>query len=110
MEEDQKHKHRVISVNLNGLEYENVMQRFSMSGCYTISEYCRKMLLSEPIVLYYRNKSFDEFVQEAILLRNEIQFIRGQLPINLEKAGQLIKLQEDIKECINKIVDTCLPK
>jgi hypothetical protein len=61
--------------------------------------------MREPISVFYRSKSFDEFIEESILLRNEMRAIREKTSVDALQIERLIQLQEDIKKSINKLVD-----
>jgi len=63
-----------------------------------MSEYCRKVLMDKPIVVFHRDQALDEFLQEAILLRKSLQQV-GQ------EGRQFTPLLNEIKNCINKIYD-----
>lgn len=69
------------------------------------SEYYRKLLLGKPVTIFYRDQSFDAFVEEAIALRKEMEtLLQGGVPTP-DGEKRLITLQEEIKLCINKIYD-----
>lgn len=101
--EDIRARSKVITFTAG--EYEKLEKAFAGTTCRTLMEYLRKLILRKRITTYYRNKSFDEFVEEAILLRNEMRSIREKLPEDTQQIGRLIQLQEDIKLAINKLVD-----
>lgn len=98
-----------IRVWLRPKEVENLKSLVSNSTCRTISEYGRKLLINLPIVIYYRNKSFDEFMDTSIELRREIQDLLRQ-PLTMANEERLIQLYREIKEGINQIMDQCSPK
>ena len=64
------------------------------------SEYYRKLLLGEPVTVFYRNQSFDAFIEEAIVLRKLIEGVRQQGSLTKEGEHRLIGLYEEIKQCI----------
>jgi hypothetical protein len=81
---------------------------FSRSICQTVSEYIRKVSLEEPIEMTYRNLSLDRFVDVLIELRNTMEGVRKQWPGNCAKVDELIRMQEETKQIINKIADLCM--
>jgi len=63
-----------LHIRLSGLEYKKIHTGFSLSTKRKLSEYIRSILLNKPITEYTRNRSFDDFVAEMILHRNELVF------------------------------------
>ena len=52
---------------------ENKLTKFcSQTTSRNLSEYARDVLLKAPVIVYYRNKTADEFLAEMILLKNEL--------------------------------------
>ena len=94
-----------LNVALYKEELEHLRQATSNSTCRSLSEYCRKLLLGKPVRTFYRDQSFDAFIEEAIALRNEMQAEWDKGPFTPEGERRLITLQEEIKKCINKIFD-----
>lgn len=68
-----------LRVGLTPEDYQKVYAKFSKSTCRSLSEYSRKILLCKPIVTYYRNQSLDDFMEESIVLRNELTAIGNNL-------------------------------
>ena len=97
-----------IQLHLRPEDYQKIVAEKSNSTCRTVSEYIRKKLTGRRIHVYYRNKSFDDFMPEAILLRRELQSIREQFPDDEISKTRLISLIEEIKETVNRIADTCM--
>ena len=79
------------------------MVNYSRSTCLNHAEYLRKVALGQRITIFYRNKSFDEFLDEAIRLRNEMQTVREKLPAAIPDLSVLIALQEKIKTILIQI-------
>jgi len=79
-------------------DFERLQQGLAGSTCWTMTEYCRKLLTGKPVTVFYRNQSLDGFIHEAIALRKALQQI-GQ------DHERLVPLLNDIKNCINKIYD-----
>ena len=91
----------------NAKEAKKLDALFSRSTCQTLGEYIRKVSLEEPVEMTYRNLSLDRVVDELIELRNTMESVRGQWPGDCAKVDQLIRIQEEIKQIINKIADLC---
>jgi len=91
------HTHK-FGINLSDDDFEKLKQEVAKSTCWSMSEFGRRILMGKPITIFYRNQSLDEFIQEAIMLRKDLQ----QLTF---KDDRLRPLLEEIKSCINKIYD-----
>ncbi len=52
-------------------EYTGFMRGYKNSLCRSKSEYFRKILLSKPITITYRNRSLDDFIETAVQLRRD---------------------------------------
>lgn len=100
-----KHLKWKVSVGLKKEDIDRLRQERSNSTCRTLSEYCRKLLLGKPVRVFYRDQSFDAFIDEVIVLRKEMQNVLGKGPFSTEDERRLINLQEEIKKYINKIFD-----
>jgi len=87
-----------LNIQIQEEDFKKLQQGLANSTCWTMTEYCRKLLTGKPVTVFYRNQSLDEFIQEAITLRKHLQEI-GQ------KNEHLTPLINDIKNCINKIYD-----
>lgn len=110
MKKERKEKRKELRVKMPMSEYEHLVKECSDTIYRSLTEFVRKKLAGKPIIVHYRNKSFDDFVNEAVLLREEIQTIRTRMPLSKDNEERLIELAAKIKEGINKLVDTCLQR
>ena len=90
-------------------EFNQVKKHFVRSTSKSISNYVRSVSLQEPVEIVHRNLSFDDFVEEAILLRKQLSSIR-QLNLTPETEQQIIRMHEDIRAKIYQIADLCMSK
>ena len=114
MNEQKNNRNKWLHVRLNPGEYKKIATGFSMSTKRKLSEYVRSILLDKPITVYTRNRSFDDFVAEMILLRNELKAIGNnfnQLVRKLHVSGTdeelkaLALINEKSREIFFKKVD-----
>jgi hypothetical protein len=105
---DDKREARVV-VLYTPKEYSWLKEQFARSTCHTVSAYIRKVSLHYPVEIAVRNESFDDFIEEIILLRKELGTIRKEGGFTPEQLEKIIRVQEDIKSIINKIVELCMP-
>ncbi len=64
-----------ISFRVKPSEYKIIEQYSKSTTCRSLSEYVRKVLLSKPVVVKYRNQSADQFLTEMLLFKNELNAI-----------------------------------
>ena len=81
-------------IRLSEEERQKLNDFFSRSTCNSMSEYARKVLLAEPVKIFYRNQSIDEFVEEIIGLKNELSAI-GK---NFNQAVHRLHMLDHISE------------
>ena len=75
MKEEKNNRNKWIHLRVTPTEYKKINTGFGQSTKRNISEYIRAILLEKPITVYTRNRSYDDFVTEMILLRNELKAI-----------------------------------
>ena len=87
-----------IVIRLQKNEWEKLERKVVKSTCWTMSMYCRKVLLGQPVTLLYRNQSLDELLGEVIRIRKSLQL----LPREDGATGRVL---EEIKNCLTKIYE-----
>ena len=75
MSDEKKNRNRIIGLRLTIAEYEDLEKKWQKSNCRKLSDYGRRMLFGKPMVSNYRNKSLDDLMEEAMLLRKELNAI-----------------------------------
>jgi MobC-like protein len=75
MKEPKKVRSRWLNIRLNEEEENKIKKLYSRSTCGSLGEYARDVLLKNPINIFYRNQSADEFLAEMILLKQELNAI-----------------------------------
>ncbi len=56
-------------------EYTKLQTAYGETTCRIFSTYLRTVLLHQPITVYYRNRTADEFADAAVQLKNEMNEI-----------------------------------
>ena len=125
MKEVKKIRSGWLTIRLNEDEENKLNKFYSQTSCNSLSEYARDLLLKKPVTIFYRNKSADEFLEEMILLKKElnaignnfnqavhklhtldnIQEIKSWAIINEESKKIFLKKVEEIKEKMNQIYE-----
>ena len=105
---------RRVTVRFTEEEYGTLNASFKNSTKRKLSGYIRAVLLHKPITVYTRNQSFDDFVAEMILLRNELKAIGNNFNQSVKKLHTMDKdpeikawalLNENSKQSFFKKVD-----
>src|SRR5258706_11533004 len=94
------HRGTCISIRYSPVELEKLKGFFSTSSCRTLTQYVRDLSLKYPFQIH-RNRAFDQFVEEIVELRKEMQEITRKIVITKENEIRLIELYEEIKNKIN---------
>lgn len=75
MKESNPIRSYILTVRLNQDEKQKLKKLSNKAICNSLSEYARDVLLNEPVTIKYRNQSADDFLQEMIELKNELNAI-----------------------------------
>ncbi|MCX2492998.1 plasmid mobilization relaxosome protein MobC [Pedobacter sp. PF22-3] len=100
-----------LHIRLTQTEASKINDRFRKTACKDLSSYLRKIILEKPVTVITRNQSFDEFIQEMILLKNELSAIGSNLnqiakKINSYATTPGSKLLMESYRLVKDIVDT----
>ena len=69
---DKTNKTRLVGFRLQPDENEKIAKAFRATTCRKLSDYIRKIIFEKPVVTNYRNRSMDDFIEEMICLRTEL--------------------------------------
>lgn len=75
-------------------EYSQLRKKWKASTCRKLSEYIRASVFSRPIVATYRNQSLDEFMTEAIRLKQDLNAIGNNFNQSVKKLHTLQQIAE----------------
>jgi len=96
-----------VSIRYSEEEYSQLKKLFARSTRRSLSSYIRNVSLQVPVEVVYRNQSFDDFLEELVLLRKELYAVR-QLPLTPASEQQIIRLHKDIRDKTYQIADLCV--
>jgi hypothetical protein len=85
---------RKVTVRFTEKEYEKVNNKFKNTTSSQMSHYIRNVLLEKPVVIKYRNESLDIFMEEIILLRQELNAIGKNFNQSVKKLHTLNQIPE----------------
>ena len=119
-------EHR-LNLRLSEQEWNKIHKLASNTTCRSVSEYCRKVLLREPVTVFQRNQSFDDFEEDLAPLlpilktfgddfNTLVQGLSGDsnagtnimLDVLLLRSRQFLDTTVQIKELLIKISNTCV--
>ena len=84
----------LLQVRLTTKELETIQNKFLKSTCRKLSDYIRKVLLEKPITVNVRNQSLDDFMNEMIYLREELNRIGSNFNQAVKRLHTLQKIEE----------------
>lgn len=79
MENNDQNRSKTLLTRLKPAEYQSIYSAFKKTRFNSLSEYSRSLLLSKPVVVYYRDKSMDDMLEELAVLRHELNAIGNNL-------------------------------
>ena len=88
-------------------EYEKLRASYKNTIYRSISEYVRHLLLALPLTVIYRNRSLDDLIETAVLLRRDMRALLLKdsfTDIEKEKLNQKIT---NLEELIIKTIEQC---
>lgn len=94
MKEKNSNRTRIIAMRLTPHEYSQLHKKWKSSTCRKLSEYVRARVFSRPVVATYRNQSLDEFMTEAIRLKQELNAIGNNFNQSVKKLHTLQQIAE----------------
>ena len=94
MERENSKKTRKITLRLTAEEYVKIEQKWKTSTCRKLSDYLRKQIFDKSITTLYRNQSLDNFIEETIVLRKELNAIGINLNQTVKKLHTLQRIPE----------------
>ncbi len=93
-----KHEHanrtHTVGFRLTPSEYEKIEKKWKASTCRKLSDYVRRCIFEKPIVTTFRNQSLDDFMTEALRLRNELNGIGNNFNQAVKKLHTLHEISE----------------
>jgi len=84
------------TIRLKEEEYNLLLGRFRETTCRKISDYMRKVLFNSPVTVNHRDQSLDEFMEELIRLRTELNALGNnfnQVVRKVNSVKELYKLE-----------------
>ena len=93
-------KRRTLGIHFSETDYQHLVDAFKLTTCRTMAEYLRKRVLNEPITVFYRNKSLDDFTETAISFNKKADAILKKGDFDNDDTNWLCQDIKVIKEMI----------
>lgn len=130
MKEKKPFRDRWLTIRLSKDEEEALAKFFQKTTCQSLSEYGRAVLLKEPVVVLIRNASADDFLEEMVGLKKELNAIGNNfnqavhrlhtldefpdvklwILLSESQRAALLKKTDDILQKLTQIHSLWLPK
>ena len=94
MKEQKKNRTKWLHLRLTAREFDLIQSRFKKTTCPRLSDFARKNLLQEPVVLKYRNESLDDLMAQLIMLKNQLNPIGNNFNQIVKKLHTLNQVPE----------------
>lgn len=94
MKEQKTKRTKWIHLRLTDKEFDLIQNRFKNSTCPKLSDFARKNLLQEPVVLKYRNESLDDLIEQITVLKNQLNPIGNNFNQAVKKLHTLNQIPE----------------
>lgn len=105
-----KTKEKMIWCRMAVGDHERFMAGYKKTIYRSVSEYARKLLLGVPPTVIYRNRSLDDLIETAVLLRRDLLTLVSKDSFTAsEKEGIHSKIT-NLEDSLTKILEQCSPK
>ena len=101
----EKEPRKFVGVSISMSQYRRVIQQAGKTTCRNLSEYMRKKIVGEPLTLYYRNQSYDEFTEAYVNFKRDLDAILEKGLLGEPEKQWLQEEIVNIKEIIVKLYD-----
>src|SRR5689334_12957808 len=92
MRKERKIRVKKLNVRLNADEKEKLISFYKRTIQSGLSQYAREVLLRQPVIVFYRNQLADDFLEELIRLRKELNAVGN----NFNQAVHRLHTLDDI--------------
>lgn len=130
MKEKKPLRNRWLTIRLSKEEEADLLKFSRKTTCQSLSEYGRSVLLKEPVVVRFRNGSADDFLEEMVGLKKELNAIGNNfnqavhrlhtldkipeiklwLLMSQDQRANLLKKTDEILQKLTQIHDLWLPR
>ncbi len=94
MRKQKEIRSRWVTIRFNEAERSKLDKLYKKTTCNSVGEYIRSVLLKEPVIIRFRNQSADDFLEEILLLRKELNAIGNNFNQLVHKLHTLDSIPE----------------
>lgn len=94
MKKQKEIRSKWVTVRFNETERNKLKKFYKNTTCNNLGEYIRSVLLKESLIVRFRNKSADDFLEEVLLLRRELNAIGNNFNQLVHKLYSLDSMPE----------------
>jgi archaellum component FlaC len=91
---DKSNRSQWLHLRLMPEELASIQEKFKNTTCRKFSDYARKVLLDHPVTVIYRNRSLDDFMEEMVRLKNELNIIGNNFNQAVKKLHTFNQISE----------------
>lgn len=108
-----------LNIRLSRQDWDKINLLAGKSTCRSLSGYARKVLLQQPVKVFYRNQSFDEFEDQMAgrllpileAFHDKFQSFDQQTTAGMRQAHlDFLATVSEIRTILSKFTDQCFPK
>ena len=94
MKKQKEIRSKWVTVRFNETERTRLDKLYKKTSCNSLGEYIRLVLLKEPVIVRFRNQSADDFLEEILWLRKELNAIGNNFNQLVHKLYTLDSIPE----------------
>ena len=91
---EKSNRNQWLHLRLKPEELSMIQGKFKKTTCRKISDYARRVLLDQPVNVTYRNQSLDDFMEEMVRLKNDLNNIGNNFNQAVKKLHTLNQIAE----------------
>jgi hypothetical protein len=91
---DNERRDRKVTMRFAPSEYNAIKTRAGNTTCNKLSEFLRAVLLNQPLTVYTRNRSADEYLQIMLSIKSELNAIGNNYNQVVKKLHQLSRVAD----------------
>jgi len=102
-----KKKEKAVTCWMTVGDHERFMTSYKNSLCRSMGEYARKLLLGIPPTITYRNRSVDDLIEVAVLIRRELVALLSKDVLSADEKEGLNRNITSLENLLIKIPELC---
>jgi hypothetical protein len=100
---EKKEPQRFLSIRLTPAEYKEIHRRCVASGCRSLTEYMKKVLMNKLVTIETCKESIDEMLHCIIGIKSRLEILEEALD---EKIDEQLRLDmAEIKDCTRQFYE-----